>query len=62
MAELILRDLPERLLAELNDWARLRRSSPEKAAVELIRIGLHAVRERRPDLADLDVAEPGTRH
>jgi hypothetical protein len=57
-----LRDLPERLLAELNDWARLRRVAPEKAAMELMRIGLHAVRERCPDLADVDVTEPGTRH
>jgi hypothetical protein len=63
MAELTLTDLPPRPVAEIKDWAKLRRETPEAAAVELLWIGLHAVRERRQDPdALLDAADDRVRH
>ena len=62
MPELTLRDVPPRLMNELREWATLRRSTMEAAAVEMIRIGLCHARERNPSLP-LDLVSPikGTR-
>jgi len=63
MAELRLEDVPPRLMAELREWAQLRRTTLELAAHELLRVGLHAVRDRGQELpAGLDVTDKGTRH
>jgi hypothetical protein len=62
MPDLML-DVPQRLMAELRDWAKLRRGTVEEAAVEMMRIRLHAVREREQPLRpDLDVPDDGKPH
>lgn len=42
MTDLLLSNLPAKLIKEISEWATLRRTTPERAAVELLRIGLHA--------------------
>ena len=61
MPELTLPDMRPRLMNELREWAALRRSTVEKAAVEMIRIVLHQMRgpHQEPPLA---VAGEETRH
>jgi len=60
---LTLHDIPPRLMNELREWATLRRSTVEAAAVEIIRIGLYQTREQRQKLPEgLDVTDDGTRH
>jgi hypothetical protein len=57
VAELPLTDLPPRLIAEIKEWAQLRRAKPEAAAAELLRVP-YAMRERRQGLeATLDAAD-----
>lgn len=46
MSVLVLSNLPATLIAEINEWAALRQTTPERAAVELLRIGLHATSDR----------------
>jgi hypothetical protein len=59
----LLPDVPPRLMNELREWAGLRRSSVEAAAIEMIQIGLHARRDQGAKLPEgLDVMEEGTRH
>ena len=43
----MLRDLPPRMMRELEDWAALRRTTPEAAAVELLRVALHVPPDRQ---------------
>ena len=54
MPELLLSDVPIRLLNELRDWAALRHCSLEEAAMEMIRIGLYETRHRRSDVPPED--------
>jgi hypothetical protein len=37
----MLRDLPSKTMREVEEWAALRRMTPEAAAVELLRVALH---------------------
>lgn len=63
MPDLPLSDVPLRVIEEICDWARLRRCSLEAAAVELIRLGLHSVREQhRQPPESFDVTDSGRRH
>ena len=58
MPELMLHDVPPRLMNELREWAALRRTNIEQAAIEMIRIGLYETRARGGELpAGLDVAD-----
>ena len=45
MPDLLLSNLPAKLVREITEWATLRRTTPERAAVELLRIGLHVTSE-----------------
>lgn len=38
--EIVLSNLPAKLVDDLRAWARRHRRSPEKAALELLRVGL----------------------
>ena len=63
MPELTIPDVPPRLINELREWATLRRSTVEAAAIEMIRIGLHQTRDRDREMSALiDSADHGTRH
>ena len=46
MSELLLSDVPIRLMNELREWAALRHISVQDAAIEMIRIGLYETRKR----------------
>lgn len=62
MADLTL-GVPQRLMAELREWAQLRPTTVEEAAVEMIRIGLHQTRKQNDQPpAGLDVMHGGIRH
>ena len=37
----MLRDLPSKMMREVEEWAALRRTTLEAAAVELLRVALH---------------------
>jgi hypothetical protein len=41
-----LTNLPPALPDEISEWATLRRTTPERAAIKLLRIGLHATSEK----------------
>ena len=60
MPELLLADIPIRLIDELREWAALRRCSVQGAAIEMIRIGLYET--RRPNVPERpeDVRPKGT--
>ena len=61
MPELLLPDVPPRLMSELREWAALRRVSVEHAAMEMIRVGLQWTRdEARKRSEGLDVDEEAT--
>jgi hypothetical protein len=48
---------------ELRDWAALRRSTIEAAAIEMIRIGIYQTRDHGQDLPPrFEVTDDGTRH
>jgi hypothetical protein len=56
-------DVAQRLMANLLEWAKPRRTTIELAAVEMIRIGLHATRDQEQKLPEgLDVTDGETRH
>ena len=48
MPELLLSDVPTRLMNGLREWAALRHCSVQDAAIEMIRIGLYETRRRDP--------------
>jgi hypothetical protein len=46
MPDLMLRDLPPKMMREVEEWAALSRTTPEAAAKELLRIALHVTADR----------------
>ena len=46
MPDLMLRDLPPKMMREAEEWAALRQTTPEAAAKELLRIALHVTADR----------------
>ena len=60
MPELLLSDIPIRLMKELREWAALRRYSVEDAAIEMIRIGLYETRRQNVPERPEDVPPKGT--
>jgi hypothetical protein len=62
MADLILRDVPTGLLADLQAWSKRHNVSPEEAAAGLIRLGLELSSDTMEEAADkLDAIIAGRR-
>src|ERR1043166_1543749 len=61
MANLTIPNVPVKLIEEIRQWAALRRTTEDLAVIELLRIGLHAVRDQNwsnpPE--DLDLTDEG---